>query len=166
MDAYRRVKLCLGGASTDGYGHTLNDLARIRPHHVDCQHNVVTAPYNHLHERPFLTPGQGVLHRFKRGFIDIQVAAMSLHRLSLGRTDGADIWLTKNRRRDVVIVEVLFRSVGEQVVGDAHAFFDGHGGELYAIRNVTNRIDIVDAGLIVIINQDLTAVTKCNPRRL
>ena len=82
-----------------------------------------------------------MLHRLEARLEHVDVTDR-IPSLALRQAYGADIGLAKHGGRDVVVVEVLFGPVGEQVVGDAHAFGDRNRGQLQPIDHVANRVDI------------------------
>ncbi len=83
-------------------------------------------------------------------------------RLRFRQPDGADVRLAEHRRRDVGVIERSIAAV-EQVVGDDHALRDSDRRQLHAIDDVADRVDVVDAGAILIVDRDRAALVNATP---
>jgi len=71
MNADGGIKLSLRRSTLHRHGEALNDLAGVRPHHMNTQHAIRSTIDDQLHEGLFVATRQRLLQRRKGRLVDI-----------------------------------------------------------------------------------------------
>lgn len=157
------VKVGLGSSHLDGNTETLKHLTTADTHDVQTDDLLLGARGNELVVGRALLVGlhHGVEHGSEAGLVHLDaVLAVLLDGLGLGQADAADFGVGENNRGDVVVVKLEggeFRS-SKQTMGQTTTSSDGDGRQFNLTSDITEGEDIVDAGVLVFVGDDVTLV--------
>mmetsp|Transcript_15337 Transcript_15337/g.55212 ORF Transcript_15337/g.55212 Transcript_15337/m.55212 type:complete len:569 (-) Transcript_15337:81-1787(-) len=152
MNPDARVELLLRRAALQRDAQPLHDLRGVRADHVASDDLVRVHVHDELHERLLDSPGEGNFHRRKRRRVHVARVARG-DRLRLRHPHGRDRGLAEHRARNVLVVR-LRRNPAHDRVLERHALHERHRGEVHPVRDVSHRVDGVDGGLGVLVDDD------------
>lgn len=157
------IKVGLGSSHLDGNTETLKHLTTANTHDVKTDDLLLGAGGNELVVGRALLVGlhHGVVHGSETGLVYLDaVLAILLDGLGLSQTNAADFGVGENDRGDVVVVELEggeFRSA-EQAMRQTTTSGDGDGGQFDLASDITEGEDVVDAGVLVFVGDDVALV--------
>lgn len=161
MDGDAGVEVLLGGAHLEGDAEALEHLAGAEAHDVEAD-DLLVGPLADdlvLGGRLVLGVHHGVVHGGEVGRVDLEaVAAVLLDGLGLREADGADLGVGEDDARDARVVEARVGEEGRgpvQALGEAAAGGDGDGRQLRLAADVAEGEDVVDRGVLEVVDDDV-----------
>ncbi len=160
------IEVLLGGAHLDGDAEALQHLAGPEAHDVQADDLLVGAVADDLVLGGALVGGvhHGVVHGGEVGGVDLEVlAAVLVDGLGLRQADGADLGVGEDDAGDVGVVEARVGEDGGgavEALGKAAASGDGDGGQLCLAADVAEREDVVDRGVLELVDDDVALVVE------
>ena len=134
-------------------------------------HNLFLLTRTHqlvAHRAPRVRIHDRIVRRRKARVVALHIVlAILLARLRLRQANRAHLRMGKHDAGDVGVVELRVRLAAKQAVGEATTGGDGDGGELKAaIAHVTQGEDVVDVGVLVLVDGDVTLGIGLHARRV
>ncbi|KAH6610290.1 Elongation factor 1-gamma 1 [Trichoderma cornu-damae] len=165
VDSDAVVKVFLGCAHLDGNAKALQHLAASLAHDVQPNDPLFGAGDDQLVVGGALglRVHHGVVQGGKGRLVDLDVVpAVLFHGLRLREADGADLGMRKHDGWDVFVAELQGRELGgaEEPVREAAPGSNGDGRQLDLAGDVAERVDVVGAGVLVVVHDDVSLVVE------
>lgn len=157
------VKVGLGSSHLDSNTETLQHLATTDPHDVKTDDLLLGTSGNELvvGRALLVRLHHGVVHGSEAGLVYLEVLlAVLLDSLGLGQADAADFGVGENDGGNVAVVELKSRECrsAKQAMGQTTTSSDGDGGQLDLASDISEGENVVDAGVLVFVGDDVALV--------
>ena len=158
MKGHGAIEIRLGGSHPQSDGSHLDDFGGVAANHVASQHPI-TAGFDHqLEQTPGTTLRQGLVHVTESGFVDGDgISAVAFFGVLFAQANAGQFRLREHRCGHQVMVHRACAS-GEQSIGNGATFIDRHRGQVDAIGDITNGINVGNVGALMCINSDAMPV--------
>ena len=156
MNRHGVVEVFLRRAHADCYSEPLQHLVGAFTDDMTADDLLFLAGRDQLHRRAPLVHAQRVVHADEIGHINLDVVAILLARLVLGQPDRADRRMAEDHRRDQLVLEVPPFHAAVQAIGQPATGSNGHGRQRISSRNVADRVDALDVGLLELVSGNET----------
>ncbi|NBU26368.1 MAG: DUF2333 family protein [Gammaproteobacteria bacterium] len=155
VDGDRVVEVALGRAHLHRHREPLQHLVGAGADHV-AAHDALLRPDRHqLHGGARLARRERVVHRHETRVVDLHLrGAVALDGRGFRKADRADRRVAEHHGRDVRVVEVAAFHAAEDAVGEPTAGGDGDRRELGLSRDIADRVDAADVGLLEAVDGD------------
>jgi len=151
VDADGLVEIGFGGAGVDGDGEALDDLGGVFAKHVGAEDFLGGLVDDEFHDGFAGAFGQGVAHRGE--FFEVDVGGSAGGGFGFGEADGSDGGGREHGAGHAVEVPVAGAGA-VQAVGQSVSLSDGDRGEVDAVGNVADGVDVGLAGGVGFVNRD------------
>jgi hypothetical protein len=159
------VKVSLGSTHLDGNTEALQDFITALAKNVQTNDLLVGTLADKLVGGGTLVFGlhHGVVHGSEARGVDLDGVTELLASLGLSETDTADSGVGEDDRGDVGVVEVGILLATKETVTETTASGDGNGGQLgTGVADITQSVDAVNVGVLVLVDLDVVLVVKLN----
>lgn len=165
MDGDTAVEILLGGAHLDSDTETLQHLSAAEAGNVQADNLLLGTGADKLVSGGSLLLGlhHGVVHGGEVGLVDLDVVlAVLLNGLRLRQADAADLGVREHDGGDVGVVEmrILVLGASEQTLRQTTSRSNGDRGQLDLASDVAEGVDVLDAGVLVVVDGDVTLLVR------
>lgn len=165
MNSNTAVKVSLGGTHLDGNTEALQNLVAALAEDVQANDSLVRTLADELvgGRTLVLRLHHGVVHGSEAGSVDLDRVTELLTSLGLGKTNAANSGVREDDRGDVGVVEVSVLLATEKTVSKTTSSGDSNGGQFHtSVADVTQSVNAVNIGVLVLVDLDVALVIKLN----
>ena len=161
VNSHAAVKVSLGRAHLHSNTEALEDLAAAEADNVQANNLLLGAGANELVRGRRLVFGlhHGVVHGSEVGLVDLEVLGAVLgHRLWLGKANGTNLRVREHNGWHILVAELGCPKLlgAEQTGGQPATGSNGNRGQLDVTAHITKSIDVLGAGVLVLIHHDVS----------